>query len=195
MNTRLLCAVSLFLILNILPAHAESALPAKAIAVRDSAGTLIHPLAAAGRTATVLIFIASDCPIANSYTAKIERIRRQYSDSHIALYVVYTDVGVPLSQLEAHARAHGYQDFALFDTQHQLVRLAGATVTPEAVVLSPQGEILYQGAIDNRYTGFGIERDTASQDDLRDALNDICASKSVAIPHTTPIGCFIPSLS
>ena len=104
--------------------------------VRDVHGALVRPLAAPGRAATVLIFIARDCPISNSYAPEIKRLRADYALSPIAIYVVYVDGGSAKDVL-AHAKAHGYAAFALRDTAHALVRLTGATVTPEAVVLGP----------------------------------------------------------
>jgi hypothetical protein len=147
-----------------------------------------------GRIATVLIFIAQDCPISNAYSQEIARLRADYGASHIGFYVVYTDDGTATATLLAHARAHGYASFALLDPLHNLVRLTGARVTPETVVLNPQDRILYEGRIDNRFTGFGQARDVASVSDLRRALDAIRLGKPVAVARTQAIGCYIPGV-
>ncbi len=157
-------------------------------------GAIAHPLEAPGRTATVLIFIAQDCPISNAYGAEIARLRADYAASHIAFYVVYTDTGVPAATLRAHARAHGYAPFALFDPAHTLVAATGATVTPEAVALDAHDHICYEGRIDDRYPGFGRVRDVASVSDLRRALDAIRLGRPVAVARTQAVGCYIPGV-
>lgn len=165
------------------------------IQVQNIRGTLVRPLDVPGRTATVLIFIAHDCPISNSYSAEVQRLRSDYGASHIAFYVVYTDVGVPLATLQAHARGHDYTPFALVDSHHALVKLTGAVVTPEAVVLGPADKILYEGRIDNRYSDFGKSLDVASVSDLRRALDAVRAGQPVKVSRTKAVGCYIPSAS
>lgn len=167
---------------------------ASAIRVRDIHNTLVRPLQSSDRAATVLIFIAHDCPICNSYSAEIHRLRNDYAASHIALFVVYTDTDASAATLHAHAQAHGYSAFALFDTNHALVKLTGATVTPEAVVLGPHDHILYEGRIDNRFKNFGEERDVASVSDLRRALDAVRLGQPIKVTRTTAVGCYIPGL-
>ena len=159
--------------------------------VRDVHGAFVRSLAAPGRAATVLIFIARDCPLSNSYAAEIKRLRADYALSPIVFYVVYVDGG-PAKDIRAHAKAHGYDGFALRDPAHALVRLTGATVTPEAAVLGPGRRLLYEGRIDNRFPDFGRARDIASVHDLRRALDAIRAGHPVAVVRTKAVGCFIP---
>jgi hypothetical protein len=162
--------------------------------VQNIQGSETHPLEASGRAATVLIFIAHDCPICNAYSAEIARLRDDYGPSHIALYVVYTDVGTSRAVLATHAKTHNYTSFALYDPKHILVKDTGAMVTPEAVVLGPHDRIRYEGRIDNRFTGFGLERDVASVSDLRRALDSIRLGKTVAVARTKAVGCYIPGV-
>ena len=134
------CILALALLLG--PPAIAAALPAaRTVQVRDVRGALVRPLDAPGRAATVLIFIARDCPISNSYAPEVKRLRADYALSPIAVYVVYVDGG-PAGPVQAHARTHGYDSVALLDPAHRLVRLTGATVTPEAAVLSPDGRLL-----------------------------------------------------
>src|SRR5579883_1232636 len=39
----------------------------------------------------------------------------------------------------------------LFDSKRRVVRQAGVAVTPEAVVILPDGQVVYRGRIDDRY--------------------------------------------
>ena len=67
-----------------------------------------------------------------------------------------------------------------------------ASVTPQAVVMGKNGELLYSGRIDDLYTALGKKRGTATQRDLREALDAITAGKRLKKRATTAIGCLIP---
>ena len=67
----------------------------------------------------------------------------------------------------------------MLDPQHRLVKLAKATVTPEAVVFGKNGEVLYRGRIDDQYAALGKKRAAATRHDLFDALDAITAGKPV----------------
>ena len=173
-------------------AHVAAVLPAaRTVQVRTVQGIRVRPLDAPGRAATVLIFIACDCPLSNSYAPEIQRLRADYALSPIAFYVVYVGGGTP-QEVQAHAKAHGYEAFALRDAAHRLVNLTKATVTPEAAVVGPQGRLLYEGRIDDRFPDFGKARDIADVHDLRRALDAIRAGRPVAVPRTKAVGCYIP---
>ncbi len=69
--------------------------------------------------------------------------------------------------------------------------MAGATITPEAVVVDPHGRVLYRGRIDDRYVSLGLERPVATRRDLDEALTDITAGKAPRQATTLAVGCFI----
>ena len=146
---------------------------------------------AAGKKAVVLLFVARDCPVSNSYAPEIKRIITRYTPLKVAFSLVYPDPDTSLAAARKHARDYGYTCPLLLDPAHKLVRRAGATVTPEAAVFAPGGRLLYRGRIDDLYLGFGKRRDAATRHDLREALDAVLAGRSIPTPRTTAIGCFI----
>jgi len=76
-----------------------------------------------------------------------------------------------------HAKEYDLKASVLLDPHHRLVKLARATVTPQAVVMGKKGEVLYSGRIDDLYTALGKKRGTATQRDLREALDAITGGK------------------
>ena len=54
------------------------------------------------------------------------------------------------------------QTAVLLDPRQVLVEHAGATITPQVAVLSPEGKVLYLGRIDNRVEDFGRSRPKAT---------------------------------
>ena len=163
------------------------------IAVRSVSGAVVKPLHADDRKATVLLFIAHDCPVSNSYAPEINRICKQYTSHKVGFYVVYVEADLTAAEARKHVHDYGYVCPALLDPQHRLVTLAGATVTPEAAVFAPDGRRIYLGRIDNQYADIGRRREVVTAHDLRDALDRIVLGKPVAMKETTAIGCFIPT--
>jgi hypothetical protein len=93
-----------------------------------------------------------------------------------------------------HAHEFGLHCPVLLDPGQELVRLTGATVTPEAAVLDRGGKVVYLGRIDDRFYGFGKQRKSATTHELRDALDAVLASRPVANAAEPAIGCEIPPL-
>jgi peroxiredoxin len=158
-------------------------------AMADLAGTLRRPLDAGGQTASVLIFYWHDCPICNSYAPEINRLCDQYTNFNF--YIVQIDPDLTVAAAKTHARQFGFRAPVLLDSRHVLVRLANATVAPEAVIFGRHKNVLYRGRIDNLYASLATRRLEATELDLRDALDAIAAGKPVT-HQPPPIGCIIP---
>lgn len=163
------------------------------IAVTDIQGKLQHPFQPA-RKASVIVFITNDCPISNRYAREIRRICEEFASS-TACYLSYVDPDLTPQQAAKHMVDYGHGDYsAIIDRSHTLVKAAGATVTPEAVVVSAGGKIEYRGRIDNKYVTWGTARREATEFDLRAAIQAVAEGRPVATANTKPVGCFITPL-
>ena|SRR5579885_640669 len=147
-----------------------------------------------GKKAILLFFVTTDCPIANSYVPEMNRISHDYADRGVLVWGIQTDPTIPTAEVARYARDYRYQFPLVLDPQQLLVAYTGATITPQAAVLSPEGKILYLGRIDNRVADFGKQRFQATSFDLRTALDAVLAGKPVAHPITKSIGCAINRL-
>lgn len=162
------------------------------VSVRDLDGREVHPMQPAGK-AEVLFFITSDCPISNSYAPEIQRICKEYGTKGVSCDLVYVDPTMKPDAVRKHLHDFSYQDIpAILDTRHQVVDAAGATITPQAILIGPDGRKLYAGRIDNFYAGLGKPRRQATVHDLRTALDETLAGKPVTTPKTDAVGCYIP---
>lgn len=162
---------------------------AEPLALTDLDGASHRPLAPGGAP-TVLLFITTDCPIANAYAPEIGRLVADHPD--VRFFLVHVDPDVTPDDARAHARDFDLPGPILIDTDHALVRRTGATVTPEAVVLAPDGAIAYRGRIDDWFVELGRKRPRPTKRDLRAALAAVQAGDPVANARTTPVGCLIP---
>ena len=159
------------------------------IALKDSAGKLVKPLAKEGQKATVLFFLTTECPIGNLYSPEINRIVGHYKEKGVTFHSVYAYETA--AEIKKHQQEYKLSLSALLDPEVKLAKLTGATVTPEACVLGPDGKILYRGRIDDRAVKFGTVRVEPRVRDLRLALDAVLAGKPVTQKFTKPIGCYI----
>jgi peroxiredoxin len=165
-----------------------------AFQLRDTQGAVHTPAEWAAHKAVVLFFVTTDCPIANSYVPEMNRIRAAYAPRGVSLYAVQAEPRTPEADVTRYAREYRYSFPLLLDPRQVLVKLTGATITPQAAVLSPEGKLLYLGRIDNRAVDFGVQRPRATEFDLREALDATLAGRSVPHAFTKSIGCAIPHL-
>ncbi len=128
---------------------------------------------------TVFFFLSAECPISNSYGPEMARAFSDYSPHGVSFLAVYA----------SSARKHPFP--ALIDAPLSLAAQTGAAVTPEAVVVM-DGKTLYRGRIDDRYIDFGKSRRVPRRQDLRIALDEILAGKTVSQPTTKALGCALP---
>jgi peroxiredoxin len=150
--------------------------------------------------AVALFFISAECPISNRYAPEINRIVAAYSDRGsdrgsargVVFYGVHSDPDIAPAVARRHAQDYGFDFPVLLDPTQTLAGKTGVILTPTAVILSPAGELLYRGRIDNRYLDLGKYRSAGVKPDLRLALDAVVAGKQVPEKYTKPVGCQLP---
>ena len=146
----------------------------------------------ADRHAIVLFFIATDCPVSNEYAPEMARLAREFGPRGFVFFGIHADPDVTV---RVGRKARGRVRLAV--PGHARSRSSrhspgGVRVTPEAVVLLPDGQVIYRGRIDDRYTSDGRQRPEPQVRELRSALEAIVADESPAVALTEPFGCPIP---
>jgi len=169
-------------------------LSAGSLSIQDVNGVTRFPLNPDGK-ASVLFFITTDCPISNSYAPEIQRICSEYGPKKISCDLIYVDPDLTTAEVKKHVKDFGYTNVpAILDSSQKLVHAAGATITPEAAIVGPAGQVLYRGRIDNVYAALGKRRPEATERELRKALNEIVNGKAITTSQTQPVGCYIPPI-
>jgi redoxin len=154
-------------------------------------GDPLKPFAPDG-AASVIFFVASDCPISNGYAPEIQRVCRNYAARGVSCVLIYEDVDPSPLEIRRHRREYAHGDIpAAIDRERAIARQAKATITPQAVVVDRQGQVRYRGRIDNFYAALGKPRQQVTEHDLRNALEDLLAGRPVATPETPALGCHI----
>lgn len=143
------------------------------------------------RPASIIIFMAVDCPVTQKYMNTIKRIASHYKDR--ILVTGYFPAGLPRKTETSFRNEYEIPDYIKLvdDKTHHITKKFGATITPEVFLLSDKGEVLYSGAIDNWFFELGRYRPEITENYLADAIEAALSGKNSSITKTTAIGCFI----
>ena len=189
----LLLPLFLFSACQTTPGSFPSRDSARSLGLVDLAGRSVDPFASlpAGTRGLVFLFVRHDCPIANHYSPELQRLAREYSPAGFAFWLIYPDADIAGPAIAQHVREYALPGTPLRDPRHGLVHRAGATVTPEAAVFRPDGQLVYRGRIDDRYVDFGRERPAPTRRDLALALEAVRDGLPVPAPGGPAVGCYI----
>ncbi len=158
----------------------------------DIEGKLQKPFNDESTRALVLVFISTDCPIANSYQPLLHRMAEEHAENGIRFIMIHPGPGTDSDAARKHARDFGIEVPVVIDTDQSISRRVGATVTPQAFVfVRDQSAPAYQGRIDDLYADYGKKRPVATRRELANALEAIVDGKPVEPSMTDAIGCFI----
>ncbi len=160
--------------------------------LKDATGRLRSLAEFKERKALVLVFIGTECPVANSYAESLAGLARRYEARNVQFLGINANRDESLKAVAAHAESFHLGFPVLKDNRQVLADRVGARVTPEAFVLDAERVVRYRGRIDDAYASRTKKRPEARARDLEDALEAVLAGKRVANPVTVALGCLIP---
>lgn len=144
--------------------------------------------------AKVMIFVAVDCPVANSYAPELNRLHETYGGKKVEFLLVYPDPALSEDEVKKHLAEYALTLRATIDRDHALVKKTGVTTTPEVAVFDASDTVVYRGRIDNLYADYGERRRIVTEPYLRDALDAILRGEKPAPATTEAIGCLIEAI-
>jgi peroxiredoxin len=164
----------------------------KDFALADAQGRKHTADAWKDRKAVVLVFLGTECPVSNGYSPEYRRLAGAYAGRGVLFYGVHPDPDVTAEVAAKHAAEYRLPFPVLLDPTQGVAKQAGVQVVPEAVVLSPQGRVLYRGRIDDLYAPDGKRREEPKTRDLEEALRAVLAGKAPPVAQTKAFGCPLP---
>lgn len=164
------------------------------ITLTDLDGKTITPIQSENSKACVVVFITTDCPIANALAPEINRIYEHYQPQGIQFTLVHVDSGLSVAKAKQHAREYSLKATVAIDRQQQVIRKSKALLTPQTAVFNHRGELVYTGRVNNQWVDYGKRRAKATEHNLRATLDALLAGKPAPKSYTTAIGCHIPDL-
>jgi peroxiredoxin len=136
--------------------------------------------------AIVLMFIATQCPVSNAYNSRMAALDADYKGRGVVFLGINSNKQESVDEIRDHAKEHGFSFTILKDSGNVVADKLKASFTPEIYVLNSDRELLYHGRIDDNSRGTNI-----TSQDLRKALDEILAGKTVSVSQTKAFGCTI----
>jgi len=162
------------------------------LALKDATGKPFSLAQLNDKKAVVVVFLSFECPISTSYCQPLADLARSFDKRGVAFVGISTNDDLTTEQLAKHVRDAKLPFPVLRDEQHRGADAFQAEVTPEAFVLDGSLTLRYRGRIDNAYAARLKKNSQISRHDLREALEELLAGKSVTEPATLAVGCAIP---
>ncbi len=139
----------------------------------------------------VVIFSCNHCPYAKDYEDRMIAIQRDYESKGVQVVAVnsndeesYPEDSYP--EMIKRAQAKGFNFPYLRDQTQKVVESYGAVCTPHVFVFDRERLLRYRGRIDD-----SREPEKVKVPDLRNALDDLLASRGLRVSDTRPFGCSI----
>ncbi|MFO0878934.1 MAG: redoxin domain-containing protein [Gemmataceae bacterium] len=171
-------------------ADAPKARKVKPFSLKDAEGKTWSLAEQKDRKAIVVLFLGTECPINNQYLPRLHELRKEYEPKGVGFVGVNSNVHDTPARVLGHVQANKILFPVLKDTGNVVADYFAARRTPEAFVISPTGEVLYQGRIDDQI-GIGFKRKEPTRRDLAVALDEVLAGKPVSKPLVDAPGCLI----
>jgi hypothetical protein len=121
---------------------------AAGVALTVLAATPQAPAPSAGK-GKVMLFISTECPVAQRYTPRINALVSKFGQQGIEFVGFFPNDGETRRDIEKYMRERSYTFEWDLDLGGELAKRHGVEGVPTAVVLDPRGEMVYLGAIDD----------------------------------------------
>ena len=137
--------------------------------------------------ALALVFLGTDCPVANRYVPQFEQWKIDLQKGGATLVGVYSERGLKDGDMEKHAR-----DFAISfpiqrDADGEIAKVLGVSRLATVVILDDIGLLRYRGRFDDGLSKEGIAQ--AKSHDARAAMSAVLLSQKVATTETEVSAC------
>jgi len=142
----------------------------------------------------VVAFLGIDCPLVRLYGPRLEAMSRAYDLKDVAFVGINSNSQDVPTRIGAFAKKYGIKFPILKDPDSSVADAFGAIRTPEMFVLDENRVVRYWGRVDNQYgftSGVGYGRPKADREDLKVAIDELLAGKSVSVGVTEAPGCHI----
>ena len=146
-----------------------------------------------GSRGLVLVFVGVDCPISNRALPEIAAISRTAESRGVHVALIYANPAETTQQVRAHLTEYALTLPAFRDPGFPVAMRYQAHVTPEAVLVTREGHLVYRGRINDQSSALGRDRPQATRHDLAEALEAFLASGQAPGRVVPAVGCMFRS--
>lgn len=116
---------------------------------------------------------------------------QEYKKDDVLFLGVFPGKWYTKEEIKAYTDKYDLQFTMLLDEEDRLVNSLEATVTPEAFLINNQGDIEYQGRIDDWVGTLGTKKKEANVEYLKNAIIAFLNDKTIDPDKTKAVGCLI----
>lgn len=146
----------------------------------------------------VLEWHNNGCPYTMKHyeSGNMQRLQKEWTDKSVVWFTVISSSPgsqgyVTADQENAYMqKMHAAPTAALLDPKGEIGRQYGAKTTPHMFVINPQGQLIYNGAIDDKPTSDASDI-AGAKNYVSQALQEAKAGQPVAVASTRPYGCSV----
>ena len=138
------------------------------------------------KPATVVLFLATQCPIATDYAERIVALVKTYDEKNVRFIGINSNKQEKIEEISEYSEKHGFEFPVLKDPENKIADYLGARRTPEVFLLDAERVLRYAGAIDN-------SPKAPTKHYLRDVLDLVITGKDIpkSSRKTRAVGCTI----
>lgn len=146
-----------------------------------------YTLSNSGASATVIIFMSTECPFVQPYTERLINLSNEFSNKGVVIWGMNSNSTEPTEQVKNHAAAKNYNFPVLKDINNVVADQFAASHTPEVFVIDNKTmTLVYHGRIDDNK-----EAAKVTSSDLKNALTEFLEGKEITIKETKAFGCSV----
>jgi peroxiredoxin len=138
---------------------------------------------------TIVVFFGVECPLVKFYVPKLVELVKTNRDT-LQIIGLNSNRQDSISEITKFASELGVNCPLLKDPANRVADAFGASRTPEVFLFNLNQELVYHGAIDDRFT-YGKQKFKASKNYLADAVKAIENQRVPKISKTETDGCLI----
>lgn len=138
------------------------------------------------KAATVVLFLATQCPIATDYAERIVVLVKSYDEKRVRFIGINSNKQEKIKEIAEYSEKYGFKFPVLKDPENKIADYFGARRTPEVFLLDTERVLRYAGAIDN-------SPKVPTKHYLQDALDLVISGKDIpkSLKKTRAVGCTI----
>jgi thiol-disulfide isomerase/thioredoxin len=133
---------------------------------------------------TAYLFVSGTCPWCVKYEERMAAAAKTYGEKGIGFVMVYPMTKEPNAGKQAWHRKAGFKAPFLDDADASIAKKLGVTKTPEVILASKDGEILYRGGLDDS----PMDASKVKSPHFANACDDLLAGRKVAVTTAPMFG-------
>jgi len=150
-----------------------------------------RPLTTIFKPLNLFVFLSPECPLCKNYTTVLNKITNDFPLDSLTIIGIISGKAYSAEEVNSFKKEF-LVNFQLFiDPAKKLTNYLEATITPEVVLMSEKGKLIYRGAIDDWVTDLGKNKIRPEKEYLRLAITQYINHQPISIKKTKPKGCYI----